>query len=1254
MMAQRLDDESYDRLLPDDLSGIGREVVSRLMQKDRDLRYASAEDVLTAIQTGAHSASPSVDSITEPATYETLAPPAEDIVQEVDWASAWEVNQIQQQCHSGAYYRCIGRQTDIPNVVMYLPSSDSPHSETIISYADKLVEVDSSMVLSYAEAGYMDGERAYICRPYMGNGGKLLQLLQAEGNFALQTHLCIFQQLAKAIDEASEIGLPGLELNAAMILVDQAEMSEGSAPSSTDDWLAYFEGQISADNLYARNVRLTVLPKLEEPTDDDDIQATVTLEDLATDPLTKFGSLIYRSISGMSVRPAAYLRESGYVSTSNLGEESNRFLSEIIANRSDVSSATEIITMLCDFEGVSWEIESLETHAANRRSESELFVGQVTGVGQLLSDALAAEQRNAREREERERREAGERETKKIADEEARRKKEGEQRAAEAAAGVRRKEEDARKNLETKKREEKEAKAAAAAEKLRIKEEARKKKEDEAQAAADAEKSRLEEEKAAKLKKKQEQLDAKTRAAETKRQQEIREQGEELDRIAAEKEKLKQQEVQALAAAKTLKQAEDQEIKEKEKQARKSVEDEKKRRKQAQKLEDDEKRKQAALAKAETKKKEQAEKDRLKLEEEKRKAEEAKRKTEEEKGKLAEAKKESARLHKEALHAQKQAAQEKKKVEKERKQLSQLSQQQQGTTTGLGSKKKPIIIAAAALIIAILAFVGIKSFSGNDDDGGGGKPGTNTVSTNGNGNTNTKDPDGSTKIKPAPVPTATECVVIIPLSDDGEGVPDDVEFKLISGGQEYGSGKKNGKALSMTLNEGQPPLNKRFKLQIDKNDYVMEPEIILNSQLFVPAEAGTFAYKNSIKLDVRAQFEFSPSLPRSLVKYKKTLLEQLNTKEYSSVVDHSGEVLKKAKVSYDEKMGVIITMPSGWSFNGQQAKLIVEWPYIKLFTLNITKDGIEDREWPVALKLHDVELRELAKRMPKFQRVEFESDVESLDVDPSVHEVINALLKIDDRKYSLTHQDLLNSKSVMKVPCGLGDLLFFGGCISKDGMRYKDGVVNGKLISSFPAFPKKFYIGAIHTPVRNDKGRVVFSTMPGMLSIHLQDKVGESLPSSNNFLFNVMLGLDGKFHKFNTKLQVEGITAEGKWRLSSMEDSKANLNLLLLIKADSNGGLVVDYLDIMRNGGKSYTVDGKVESAFGLKIVSADKGRGIVNQQIVMKFNMHWDSVDVFNLDVKRVFAEFKPQFEALKASYDREDNYPGLELKDFQLLSGR
>ncbi|MBT8043639.1 MAG: serine/threonine protein kinase, partial [Verrucomicrobiae bacterium] len=367
MMAQRLDDESYDRFLPKDLTGIGREVVSRLLQKDRDLRYASAEEVANAIQSSSYVVGASEHKDVDAAVDEVPLPTANDSDQDIDWASVWEVSQILQKCHSGSYYRCIGRHEDIPDVIMYLPSHESDHSETIVSYADQMVDLDTSMLLSHAKSGYMEGERAYICQPWMGSGGRLLQLLQAQGNFTLQTHLCLFQQLAKAIDEAAVAGLPGLELNASMIMVDQVLLSDESAPDTPDDWLAYFEKQISSDNSYTKNVRLTVLPKFEDAADEGDIQATVTLEDLATDPLTKFGSLIYRSISGMSVRPAAYLRESGYVSTSNLGEESNRFLSEIIANRSEVSSATEVVSMLCDFEGVSWEVESLESHISGRR-----------------------------------------------------------------------------------------------------------------------------------------------------------------------------------------------------------------------------------------------------------------------------------------------------------------------------------------------------------------------------------------------------------------------------------------------------------------------------------------------------------------------------------------------------------------------------------------------------------------------------------------------------------------------------------------------------------------------------------------------------------------------------------------------------------------------------------------------------------------------------------------------------------------------
>ena len=114
------------------------------------------------------------------------------------------------------------------------------------------------------------------------------------------------------------------------------------------------------------------------------------------------------------------------------------------------------------------------------------------------------------------------------------------------------------------------------------------------------------------------------------------------------------------------------------------------------------------------------------------------------------------------------------------------------------------------------------------------------------------------------------------------------------------------------------------------------------------------------------------------------------------------------------------------------------------------------------------------------------------------------------------------------------------------------------------------------------------------------------------------------------------------------------MDLLLLVKVNNTGGVVVDYTDIVRNYGEKYSVDGRGQSAWGLKIVSGDDKNEIVKQQIGMKFDMHWDSTAAFNSEVERVFAQFKPKFENLKPSYSLESNYPRLKLGDFQLLGGR
>jgi len=1129
MMAQRLDEESYENLLPADLTGAGREVVLRLLQKKREQRYNSADEVLAAIQTVTHTKSPSESAIYDGATEEVDSSGIVEASQEVDWASAWEVKQIQQQCHSGAYYRCVGRQQGIPDVVMFMPSSDSPQGEIILSHADKLVGADTCMLLSFVDAGYMDGERSYLCQPVMGGGGRLLQLLQAQGTFNLQTHLPLFQQMSKAIDEAADLGLPGLELNAAMIVVQDGGMPNDRLSATADDWLAYYKQQISSDSSFVKSVSLSLLPKLEDPTDEDDIQATVTLEDLATDPITKFGSLIYRSLSGMSVRPAAYLRESGYVSTSNLSEESNRFLAEIIASRSEVSSAIEIVTMLCDFEGVSWDVEALESHLTTRRDASKNFTTSVSDVQHLLSDALEAEQRKIKEDEQRQRREAQEREEKVREDA--------------AAAELKRKEQE-----EAQEREQ-QAKLAAEAEQLKVEELARKKKE---------------------------------------------------AKLTVEAEKL--------------------EIKE-----------------TAQKLDEDEKRKKEALAKAETKKIEQAEKERLKLQGGKRKAEDEKRS-------LADAKKETDQLHKEALLAQKNAEKEKKKVEKER---SQLTQQQQGESPGSGSKKKIIVIAAAALLIGILALIGI-SFSGNDDDGR--NSGAKTANTGRNDDINPKNPEDQATGEPI----RTECVVIIPLSDGGKGIPDDVKMGLFSvDGESYGTLIKDSGVLKATITEANPPKGEKLEVRFNNKNYALESKITFKSDHFKETETGVFTYKGAVLLNAHAQFDFSPSLSSGFTQYRKPILELLKTRDHMKILDAEGSNIKGANVSYDDASGKVnISMPTGWSFNGGNAKFQIHWPYFEPINLEIASNGLVGSEpWKIKLRKYDLNLGLLKSRMPRFKTVGFIPTFGD-GIGKELKKVIESLIENEEVTYLKSYLDIKGGNDVLAVPSQQGNLLFSGGVVHDEGVLVKGGVKRGQLATSFLGFPKGLYVDALPIPFQYFNspakgGGYLYKTVPSMVAIHLQDSPNDV---ARPFEFRVVIEEKLQMTQYLTTLKLKSWNQRtNQWTLTNVAGAQQALNLVLIVSQSPNGGLSVDYTDIVVNGDKKYKFDPLAKSRWGMTI--EPKQGGMLHQKLTMKLNHRSETGQSFVQNLDRDYALIKKDFDDLKASYELPSDYPDLSPSIFRKL---
>lgn len=379
LVHQRLSGDSYDAMLPEDLGDEGRGVLSRLLSKDRDARFRNAGEVMQAIKDGCVStpgdkdeAEPSQEKPGQAAVAESRdsEPAVADVAAPRDWSEIWEIHEQLKKFNYGTYYYCAGLVSGVPGTTLFVPDSQSPYVESVRAHADKILNADTHLLNGFYQKGKLADEPAYVSPPFPS--GDLQCLLHVFGNLSLQDHLPVFQQIATAVNESIARDIPGVELEITDVLLGARE-NPHEAPQTHAEWHEFFQRNKDAGEDCMANLEITVMPKLVDSADIEEAMVTLGSDDLATNPVARFGGLIYRSVSGMSVKQSAYLSPSAHVSTSNVSEESNRYLSEVISAREMPESAMEMLRHLCVLEGVEWHTDVLDaTLSAKDRRRDEV------------------------------------------------------------------------------------------------------------------------------------------------------------------------------------------------------------------------------------------------------------------------------------------------------------------------------------------------------------------------------------------------------------------------------------------------------------------------------------------------------------------------------------------------------------------------------------------------------------------------------------------------------------------------------------------------------------------------------------------------------------------------------------------------------------------------------------------------------------------------------------------------------------------
>jgi len=332
---QRLSIASYDDMLPANLPDDARAILNKLLATDRDQRFRYAQEVIDALQA----------SSDESATVEEISP----IFDNTPLAEAWEITSPIKQLPYGTYYGTYHKlDPSIPPCTAFIPDDLSPSLVTIKQRAGQLLQTNSNGLCNFFREGEIDGTHLYLCQGL--SNCTLHFLLQLVNRLSIHNDLALLKQVALAVDEAAANQLSGVEMEDNEIFL-ALDPNLGRAPLTAEEWPAYIQNEARADGGYTAGIVAIVLPRLVDDASTQEASATIGGDDLASNPLARFAGFLYRVLSGMSAKQTAYLSTVNYVSFSDVSEESNQYLSHIIAGMDTPDSALSMLQQVCSNEG---------------------------------------------------------------------------------------------------------------------------------------------------------------------------------------------------------------------------------------------------------------------------------------------------------------------------------------------------------------------------------------------------------------------------------------------------------------------------------------------------------------------------------------------------------------------------------------------------------------------------------------------------------------------------------------------------------------------------------------------------------------------------------------------------------------------------------------------------------------------------------------------------------------------------------------
>src|SRR6266480_3577975 len=365
--ASRLNRESYAARLPATLPLPFRDVLGRLLEKDRKNRFATAAEMFTALNACAAALGfRRARDYTDPAAAieweDTETPDKEPLdstkvepteIEEVNAPLTSEFNIVTRinEDFTGLNYvgEAIGAKgaMSIPHVLHPMLLEDESAFKSFRLHITQLRRVDVAEIMRpKAIKRYADYTAVISDKP---GGTDLLSVLRTEGTVRLIDAAPLLEKIADACDRLSAAGLPGAQLAPGRVCVDWPQDVAGTKRAE-----AMSKAQV---RLCPRYLAVSEAPELARMNEPEDVSSTMTT-DMLGDPGRAdnmgehFASLLYRVVAGRNCPIAASLAGQGYVAVPGLSEQSNRILSMVIARQVEDSSCGKVLREILNAEGI--------------------------------------------------------------------------------------------------------------------------------------------------------------------------------------------------------------------------------------------------------------------------------------------------------------------------------------------------------------------------------------------------------------------------------------------------------------------------------------------------------------------------------------------------------------------------------------------------------------------------------------------------------------------------------------------------------------------------------------------------------------------------------------------------------------------------------------------------------------------------------------------------------------------------------------